>query len=106
HNLASLQPREAFVMVKCAMVHPEKIRTLDNPPTLPRKFAFDESYNSLDALSALQKERRAEWETKLQEYLQRLNDEQKQRRRARSAQDQKEDEKQSDEPPPLDLPPD
>jgi hypothetical protein len=106
HNLAALQPREAFTMIKGAMDHPEKIRTLDNPPTLPCKFDYDDSYSSLDALTASQKERRSAIEFKLQEYLQRLNEEQKRRRKARNAQDQKVDDRQDEEPPPLDLPPD
>ena len=106
HNLASLQPREAFTMIKGAMDHPEKIRTLDNPATLPRKFAFDESYSDLDTLAALQKERRTELDAKLEEYLQRLNEEQKQKRKARNTESQTVAAQQSDGQAPLDLPPD
>lgn len=80
HNLASLQPREAYTIIKGAMEHPEKIRTLDNPALLPRKFGYGETYQSLDALSATQKERHAELNAKLLAYLQRLKEDRKTRK--------------------------
>lgn len=110
HSLTSLQPREAFTIIKGAMEHPEKIRTMDNPVARPLRFEYGESYSSLEALEQAQKQRREELEAKLQAHLQRMDEEEKQRRKQRKEQAEKEAaseaQPQSAEPAGLDLPPD
>ena len=97
HSLSRLEAREAFVMVKGAMEHPAKIRTLDNPVARLKAFDFGDTYTTIDALHAAIKERRAEIQTKIEAYLQRLNEERKKRKPSAAQPDA--------EPPPLDLPP-
>ena len=57
HNLARLEPRKAYVMVKGAMEHPELIRTIDNPMGKSVKFLHGEGYATLGELEAVLKQR-------------------------------------------------
>lgn len=89
------------------MEHPEKIRTLDNPPTLARKFAYDLHYHSYEAMRELAKVRLAVIHGRIESYLEELEKEQKQKKyKARDAQAQEPEPESSPEKPPLDLPPD
>lgn len=94
-------------MVTGAMEHPEKIRTLANPPTLSRKFAYDLHYHSHEAMRELAKARLAVIHSRIESYLAELENEQKQKKRkARDAQAQEPEPESSPDKPPLDLPPD
>jgi hypothetical protein len=55
HSLARLEQRNAYIMVKGAMEHPELIRTQENPVAPKRAFPFDETYSSMDELTAAMK---------------------------------------------------
>jgi hypothetical protein len=69
HGLARLSQRQAYVMVKGAMEHPEKIRTLDNPVGRPVQFPYSEAYMPLDQLEAQARERREEIDAAVMAYL-------------------------------------
>jgi hypothetical protein len=68
HNLARLEPRKAYVMVKGAMEHPELIRTIDNPMGKSVKFPHGESYVKLEILEAAVKQRKQEVTQAADEY--------------------------------------
>lgn len=69
HQLAGLEPRKAYVMVKGAMERPELIRTLDNPPLRAVRFAYDESYVELEKLEAAMKQRKLDVARASEEYV-------------------------------------
>jgi hypothetical protein len=98
HSLARLEARKAYVMVKCAMEHPELIRTLDNPAALPRPFKFSETYRTLASLTALAQERSAIIAEAVKAFLHWQEEQRKQQKQQDS-----DDEIES---PDLDFPPD
>ena len=51
----TLEQRNAYLMVKGAMEHPELIRTQENPVAPRREFPFGEKYYSLEALTEVMK---------------------------------------------------
>jgi hypothetical protein len=69
HQLARLEPRKAYVIVKGAMEHPESIRTIDNPMGKVVKFPHTESYVKLDELESAMKQRMKDCSAKLTEYV-------------------------------------
>jgi type IV secretory pathway TraG/TraD family ATPase VirD4 len=69
HQLARLEPRKAYVMVKGAMEHPELIRTIDNPPIRSGKFPYGETAVKLEVLEASVKQRMKDCSAKLAEYV-------------------------------------
>lgn len=69
HELSALKPREAYTLVKGAMEHPEKIRTLDNPAALPREFDFGDDYKKMNELVELSKQRHVELGERIEAYL-------------------------------------
>lgn len=70
HGLARLEQRNAYLMVKGAMEHPELIRTQENPVAPRREFPFDGKYSSLDALTASMKEMREALLKRIEVFLQ------------------------------------
>ena len=68
HNLSRLQAREAYVMVKGIMDHPERMRTLDNPTGPQMTFPFDESYLSLPDMKAKHAHVRQELEKRIESF--------------------------------------
>jgi len=52
HNLSRLKAKEAFVMVKGEMDHPERMRTLDNPREPAIDYPYDDRYFSLSELKS------------------------------------------------------
>ena len=70
HGLARLEQRSAYLMVKGAMEHPEKIRTQDNPVAPHRAFPFDEKYSSLESLAAAMKTMKQTLLKRIEEFLQ------------------------------------
>ena len=69
HELSALKPREAYTLIKGAMEHPEKIRTLDNPGALPKAFAFGDSYRKMNELLESSRQRQAELDQRIEAYL-------------------------------------
>ncbi len=69
HQLARLEPRKAYVMVKGAMEHPELIRTIDNPMGKSVKFPYGESAVTLDELEAALKQRTKDLTQAADEYV-------------------------------------
>jgi type IV secretory pathway TraG/TraD family ATPase VirD4 len=67
HSLGRLTVRDAYVMVKGAMEHPELIRTLDTPTTMPVRFPFNDAYRPMSELAKAHAERRAALEKELKE---------------------------------------
>jgi len=74
HNLASLQAREAYVMVKGVMEHPELMRTLDNPREPAIEYPFDENYEAIDELQEKHRAGRAELEKRIKKFLKKDDD--------------------------------
>jgi hypothetical protein len=69
HQLARLEPRKAYVMVKGAMEHPELIRTVDNPMVKSVKFPYGETAVKLEVLEATAKQRMKECSQQLAQYV-------------------------------------
>ncbi|MBN2082528.1 type IV secretion system DNA-binding domain-containing protein [bacterium] len=69
HNLASLQAREAYVMVKGVMEHPELMRTLDNPTEAAIEYPYDAKYVAIDELREKHRASRAELEKRIKKFL-------------------------------------
>lgn len=69
HNLTRLQPRMAYVMVKGVMEHPEQIKTIDNPISLPKGFDYSDSYKAIEMYEASGRQRRVEIEKKVGDWL-------------------------------------
>lgn len=70
HNLARRRPREAYMMDKCVMEHPELMRTHENPVELPIEYPYSEMYCSLERMIHNRTERRRELEKKTKEFMQ------------------------------------
>ena len=62
HNLYRLKTRQASVMVKGVMDHPERIRTLDNPHGMKMNYPIDDKNLSLTELSTRHPQARQELE--------------------------------------------
>ncbi|MCH7471358.1 hypothetical protein IIA79_00190 [bacterium] len=71
HNLATLRPRQAYVMIKDVMEHPELISTHEKPIEPPMKYPYNERYLSLAQLRRNGTERRREIEKRIKEFIQR-----------------------------------
>jgi hypothetical protein len=69
HQLARLEARKAYVMVKGAMEHPELIRTVDNPMVKSVKFPYGESAAKLEELQATLKQRTKDCSQQLAQYV-------------------------------------
>ncbi|MBU1023418.1 type IV secretion system DNA-binding domain-containing protein [bacterium] len=69
YNLSRLEFRQAYVMIKGAMSHPEMIKTLDNPLGMDIDFPYDDKYSSLSLLEGNVKRRRNEIEIMLKERM-------------------------------------
>jgi hypothetical protein len=69
HQLARLEPRKAYVMVKGAMEHPELIRTVDNPMGKVVKFPYGETAVKLEVLEAAVKERMKDCSQQIAQYI-------------------------------------
>jgi hypothetical protein len=69
HNLARLEFRQAYVMIKGVLEYPIKINTLDTPSSRPDPFVYSEKYLSLDTLEKQSKARKQDIETELRALL-------------------------------------
>ncbi len=69
YNLSRLEFRQAYVMIKGAMSHPEMIKTLDNPIGTDIEFPFDNKYSSLTLMESNVKMRRVRIEEILKERM-------------------------------------
>jgi hypothetical protein len=86
HGLARLAQREAYVMVKGAMEHPEKIRTMDNPVGRPVQFPYSAAYLPLDKLEVELRQRREGIDAEVSAYREQEQAERKQRKGASEGQ--------------------
>ena len=64
------EQRNAYLMVKGAMEHPELIRTQENPVAPSRAFPFDKKYSSLESLAATMKVQKETLLKRIEEFLQ------------------------------------
>jgi hypothetical protein len=62
HRIARLPARQAYIMVKGVLEHPEQIRTLDNPIGKPISFPFDDGYKPMTELVKVKKGKSLELE--------------------------------------------
>jgi len=69
HNLARLEFRQAYVMIKGVLEYPIKINTLDTPSARPDPFVYSEKYLSLDVLEKQGKGRKQGIEAELRALL-------------------------------------
>ena len=69
HNLARLEPRKAYVMVKAVMEHPELMRTHENPVELPIEYPYSELYCSLGRLVISRGDRRKDIEMRTMDFV-------------------------------------
>lgn len=69
HNLVRLEHREAYVVVKGTLEHPEMIRTEDHIHASPVSLDYDESYLSLQDCQLFRSKRRVELEMKIEQYV-------------------------------------
>jgi hypothetical protein len=69
HNLARLEFRKAYVMIKGVLEHPELIITMDTPFARAEQFKYSPKYVSMDALEKICKSRNIEIEKKIKEML-------------------------------------
>lgn len=69
HNLARLEFRKAYVMIKGVMEHPELIKTLDSPFAQKESFKYSLNYVSLKEMENTCKERNAGIEKLIKDML-------------------------------------